>query len=71
MPALEKRTDRLWTRAFVLVGITNFLMFFAFYATTIGCLVLSRLGYLPAIPAAFLPDAVFLGIGLYLFHRQR
>ena len=46
-------------------------MFFAFYALTIGCLVVSRLGFLPAIPAAFLPDAVFFGIGIYLFHRQR
>lgn len=59
-------------RQSVFKGIVGaLLMFFAFYAMTIGCLVLSRLGYLPAIPAAFLPDAVFLGIGIYLFHRQR
>ncbi len=46
-------------------------MFFAFYALTIGCLVLARLGALPAPVAALLPDVVFLGIGSYLFYRQR
>ncbi len=59
-------------RQSVFKGILGALvMFFAFYALTIGCLVLARLGYLPAIPAAFLPDAVFLAIGIVLFHRQR
>ena len=59
-------------RQSVFKGIIGALaMFFAFYAFTIGCLVLSRTGYLPAIPAAFLPDAVFLAIGICLFHRQR
>ena len=46
-------------------------MFFAFYALTVGCMVLSRLGMMNAVVAAFLPDVVFLGIGVYLFHRQR
>ena len=47
-------------------------MFFtAFYALTIGCLVMARLGFLPAVIAALLPDVVFLGIGSYLFYRQR
>ena len=59
-------------RQSVFKGILGALgMFFAFYALTIGCLVLARLGYLPAIPAAFLPDAVFLAIGAVLFYRQR
>ena len=59
-------------RQSVFKGILGALvMFFAFYALTIGCLVLARLGYLPAIPAAFLPDVVFLSIGAYMFHRQR
>ena len=46
-------------------------MFFAFYALTVGCIVLSRIGYMNACVAAFLPDVVFLAIGAYLFHRQR
>ena len=59
-------------RQSVFKGILGALgMFFAFYAFTIGCLVLARLGYLPAIPAAFLPDVVFLAVGIVLFHRQR
>ena len=59
-------------RQSVFKGILGALgMFFAFYALTIGCLVLSRIGYLPAVLAAFLPDAVFFAVGLHLFHRQR
>jgi len=59
-------------RQSVFKGILGALgMFFAFYACTIGCMVLSRLGYLPAIPAAFLPDVVFLAVGIVLFNRQR
>ena len=46
-------------------------MFFAFYALSVGCMVLSRVGYMNACLAAFLPDAVFLAIGVFLFHRQR
>ena len=51
--------------------VTALAMFFAFYALTVGCMVLSRMGYMNAVVAAFLPDAVFLAIGVYLFHRQR
>ena len=59
-------------RQSVFKGILGALgMFFAFYALTIGCLVLARLGYLPAVLAAFLPDVVFLAIGIVLFHHQR
>ena len=59
-------------RQSVFKGILGALaMFFAFYALTIGCLVLARIGWMPAIPAAILPDAVFLAIGICLFHRQR
>lgn len=46
-------------------------MFFMFYALTVGCMVLSRIGYMNAPVAAFLPDVAFLAIGAYLFHRQR
>ena len=59
-------------RQSVFKGILGALaMFFAFYALTIGCLVLARIGWMPAIPAALLPDVVFLAIGMCLFHRQR
>ena len=46
-------------------------MFFAFYGTTIGCMVAADVGWLPPVPAALLPDAVFLAVGVFLFHRQR
>lgn len=51
--------------------VAALVMFFAFYALTVGCMVLSRIGYMNAIVAAFLPDMVFIAIGVYLFHRQR
>ena len=46
-------------------------MFFAFYAFGIGCMVLAKNGLLPPLAAAWLPNLIFLGIGLFLFHRQR
>ena len=59
-------------RQSVFKGIVSALaMFFAFYALTVGCMVLSRLGYMNAVVAAFLPDVVFLAIGVNLFYRQR
>lgn len=59
-------------RQSVFKGIVGALvMFFAFYALTIGCMILSRIGFMPAIPAAILPGIVFLGAGVYMFHRQR
>ena len=59
-------------RQSVFKGIAGALaMFFAFYAATVGCMVLSRIGCMPPVMAAFLPDAAFLAIGLFLFHRQR
>ena len=59
-------------RQSVFKGIVSALvMFFLFYVLTVGCMVLSRIGYMNALVAAFLPDLVFLAIGSYLFHRQR
>lgn len=59
-------------RQSVFKGIMGALgMFFAFYALTIGCLVLARTGLLSAPVAALLPHVTFLGIGSYLFYRQR
>jgi lipopolysaccharide export system permease protein len=46
-------------------------MFFAFYALQIGCMVLAKNGPMPAIPAAWCANIVFLAIGLILFWRQR
>ena len=51
--------------------VTALVMFFMFYALTVGCMVLSRIGYMNAVLAAFLPDVAFLAIGVWLFHRQR
>ena len=59
-------------RQSVFRGIVGALvMFFAFYGLTIACMVGADVGWLPPVPAAVLPDAVFLAIGLYLFRRQR
>lgn len=46
-------------------------MFFAFYAASLGCMVLAKNGLLPAVPAAWLANLAFLTAGLVLFHRQR
>ena len=46
-------------------------MFFAFYALTICCMAMVKKGWLPAIPAAVLPDVVFLALGARQFYRQR
>ena len=51
--------------------VAALMMFFAFYALTVGCMVLSRIGWMNAFVAAFLPDVIFMAIGVYLFHRQR
>ena len=46
-------------------------MFFAFYALTIGFMVVGKKGLCPIPLAALTPDAVFLAAGLYLMRRQR
>ncbi len=59
-------------RQSVFKGILGALgMFFSFYGLTIGCMVLVDRGWLPPIPAALLPDVLFLALGLRAFHRQR
>ncbi len=59
-------------RQSVFKGIVGALvMFFAFYGLVIGGMVCSDVGLVPPIPAAVMPHAVFLCIGVYLFHRQR
>ena len=59
-------------RQSVFKGIISALaMFFAFYVVSVGCMVLSRLGYMNAFIAAFFPDILFFAIGVYLFRRQR
>ena len=46
-------------------------MFFAFYGLVMGCMVCSDIGWIPPVLAALLPHAIFLSIGIWLFHRQR
>lgn len=46
-------------------------MFFAFYGLTIGCMVAADRGWISPIPAALLPDVVFLALGVRAFARQR
>ena len=59
-------------RQSVFKGILGALaMFFSFYALTIGCMILARLGWCPPALAAFLPDGLFFLIGCRLFWRQR
>ncbi len=59
-------------RQSVFKGIVGALvMFFAFYGLVIGGMVFADVGMLPPVPAAILPHVIFLGVGIYLFHRQR
>ena len=46
-------------------------MFFAFYGTVIGCMVLADVGWIPPVPAALCPYVVFLALGARAFYRQR
>lgn len=46
-------------------------MYFAFYGLTICCMVAADTGWLPPIPAAVVPDVVFLALGLRAFAKQR
>ena len=45
-------------------------MYFAFYGLTIFLMVLAKNGWFPAAPAAFLPGAVFVALGVRAFRRQ-
>ncbi|MBR1870808.1 MAG: LptF/LptG family permease [Kiritimatiellae bacterium] len=59
-------------RQSVFKGVVGALaMFFAFYALTLACMAGAKLGYVPPVPAAVLPHAVFFLVGCMLFHRQR
>ena len=46
-------------------------MYFAFYGLTIAMMVLAKNGWFPVMPAAILPDVVFLVLGVLAFRRQR
>jgi len=46
-------------------------MFFGFYAVSIGCMALAKNAMIPAVPAAWCANVLFLVIGACLFHRQR
>ena len=46
-------------------------MYFAFYGFTILLMVAAKSGWFPAVPAAILPAAVFLALGVRAFLKQR
>ncbi len=46
-------------------------LFFGFYATSLGCMVLTKNALLPAAFGAWLTNLAFLAAGAVLFHRQR
>lgn len=46
-------------------------MYFAFYGVTIAMMIVAKNGWLPPIPAAVLPVALFLVLGVRSFYRQR
>jgi len=46
-------------------------LFFAFYALSLGCMVLSKNALLPAAVGAWLPNLLYLAGGCWLFYRQR
>jgi len=59
-------------RQSVFKGILGALgLYFAFYGVTILMMVLAKNGWCPAIPAALLPDVLFLVLGIRAFLRQR
>jgi lipopolysaccharide export LptBFGC system permease protein LptF len=46
-------------------------MYFAFYGITIAMMVVAKSGYLMPLPAAVLPVAVFLALGVRAFYNHR
>ena len=59
-------------RQSVFKGILKALgMYFSFYGLTIAMMVLAKNGWFPVIPAAILPAALFLILGIRSFLRQR
>lgn len=59
-------------RQSVFRGIVGALgMFFAFYALSIGLMICAKKGWCPPLPAAILPNVVFLALGIRMFWRHR
>lgn len=55
-----------------MVGVSKSVGYFlAFYFLANFFAILGERGLVPALPAAWFPYLLMLGIGLYLFHRQR
>ena len=46
-------------------------MFFAFYALSIGFMIIAKKGLIPPLIAAIIPNVVFFAIGCHLFHKNR
>lgn len=59
-------------RQSVFKGIVGALgMFFGFYGLSIVCMILAKNNWLPAVPAAILPAAIFFVLGIRAFVKQR
>ena len=59
-------------RQSVFKGILGALgLYFAFYGTTIGMMVVAKNGWCPPVLAAILPDVLFLALGIRAFIKQR
>ena len=59
-------------RQSVFRGIVGALgLYFSFYGLTILMMVLAKNGLFPPVPAAIVPDVVFLALGVRSFQRQR
>lgn len=60
------------SRQSVFVGVIMAVaMFFGFYASAIGCMILAKNNMIPPLLGAWLPNLIFLTIGAVLFYRQR
>ena len=46
-------------------------MFFGFYGVTIGCMIVAKNNWCPAVLAAVAPDVLFLALGVRAFLKQR
>ncbi len=46
-------------------------LFFGYYGAVIGGMVLAKNGFVNPVIAAWVPNILFLGIGIWLFRRQR
>lgn len=59
-------------RQSVFIGVLSaIVLYLVFYVMNITCGALAQSGHLPVAAGATLPSVIFLGMGIYLFYRQR